>query len=140
MKLTGRMEQWIETRLWNRKVENAPIAIRQIVAELANLFGIDLTPGTKRQMAVEIDRIRSRVYKRHKRWLARRAEWAKNLGVPERLIERWFRAGWIDPGKPAHIKALTGILFERDYYFRFIEKKDADDRIPGNPDISITAI
>ncbi|MBN1931442.1 MAG: hypothetical protein JW786_07525 [Desulfobacterales bacterium] len=140
MKLTGKMEKWIETRLWNRKVDNESITIKQIVSELTHLFGISLTPGTQKQLEVRIEQIRSRIYKRHKRWLHRRAGWAKNLGVPEKMIQRWYRAGWIDPQKPETINVLAGMIFERDYYLRFIESKDSDDIIPENPDISISSV
>jgi hypothetical protein len=33
-----------------------------------------------------------------------------------------------------------GIIFERDYYLAFIERKKIDDRIPEDPDISISSI
>lgn len=140
MKLTGKMEQWIETRLWNQKIDNDSITIKQIISELTNLFGISLTEGSQAQLESEIEKIRSRIYKRHKRWLHRRTEWAKRLGVPERMIQRWFRAGWIDPRNPETINILAGMIFERDYYYRFIESKDADDKIPEDPDISITGV
>ncbi len=140
MKLTGKMEQWIETRLWNQKIDNDSITIKQIISELTNLFGISLTPGTQKQLESKIEQIRSRIYKRHKRWLHRRAEWAKSLGVPEKMIQRWFRAGWIDPQKPDMVNVLSGMIFERDYYYRFIEPADAENKIPENPDISITSV
>jgi len=73
------MEQWIETRLWNQKIDNGSITMKQIISELTNLFGIRLTPGSKTQLKSEIKEIRSRIYKRHKWWLYRRAEWAKRL-------------------------------------------------------------
>jgi hypothetical protein len=140
MNLTGKMEQWIESRLWHLKIDNGTITIRQIVSELTSLFGISLTPGSQKQLEAEIGKIRSRIYKRHKRWLRRRAQWAGTLGVPERMIQRWFRAGWIDPGKPKTIRLLAGIIFERDYYHRFLEPMGADDKIPENPDVSITGM
>ena len=140
MKPTSKMEQWIETRLWNQKIDNDSITIKQIISELTNLYGIRLTPGSRTRLESEIEKIRSRIYKRHKRWLYRRAEWAKRLGMPERMIQRWFRAGWIDPRKPETVKALEGMIFERDYYYRFIEPRDADDKIPEDPGISITGV
>jgi hypothetical protein len=140
MKLTGKMEQWIESRLWHLKIENSTITIRQVISEMTNQFGISLTPGSQKQLKAEIDKIRSRIYKRHKRWLHRRAQCAKTLGVPEKMIQRWFRAGWIDPGKPENISRLAGIIFERDYYHRFLEPKGASDKIPEDPDISITSV
>ena len=33
MDITKKMERWIETRLWNKKVKNESIAIRQIIFE-----------------------------------------------------------------------------------------------------------
>ena len=38
------MERWIETRLWNQKVKNESITIRQIIFELSALFKINVTP------------------------------------------------------------------------------------------------
>jgi len=109
MKLTGKMEQWIESRLWHLKIDNGTITIRQILSELTSLFGISLTPGSQKQLEAEIGKIRSRIYKRHKRWLRRRAQWAGTLGVPKKMIQRWFRAGWIDPGKLETIHRLADI-------------------------------
>jgi hypothetical protein len=34
------------------------------------------------------------------------------LGVPERMIQRWFRAGWIDLSQPKTIHRLAGTIFE----------------------------
>ena len=60
------------------------------------------------------------------------------MGLPEKMIQRWFRAGWIDPQKPETINALEGMIFERDYYYRFIAPRNTDDKIPEDPNISIT--
>jgi DNA-binding transcriptional regulator YiaG len=121
------------------KPSNDSITTSQIVSELNRLFKITLAPRTREQLESKIEQIRSRVYKRHKRWCVRRDEFARNLGVPGKLVERWFRAGWIDHNNPAQIKAFLHTQFERDYYFRFIKPKGEDDQISEDPDISITA-
>ncbi|MBU0994160.1 MAG: hypothetical protein KJ737_16845 [Proteobacteria bacterium] len=56
------------------------------------------------------------------------------------MIQRWFRAGWIDLKNPETLTILSGMIFERDYYHRFIAPKGEDGKIPENPDISITRI
>ena len=140
MKLTARMEKWIETRLWNQKLINEPITISQIISELTNLYGIRLTPGTQKKLEAKIEQIRSRIYKRHKQWVNRRSEWARDLNVPEQLVQRWFRAEWIDIQKKGALSAIKGIIFERDYYFRFIEPMNAEGKIPEDPEISITRV
>ncbi|MFZ5572878.1 MAG: hypothetical protein ACOZF0_20965 [Thermodesulfobacteriota bacterium] len=140
MKITARMEKWIETRLWNQISGNATITVRQIVSELTQLFHLELTAGSQRQVESKIEQIRFRVYKRRERWLHRRAEWARQVGVPERLIQRWFRAGWIDPGKPQAFKVLAGMIFERDYYFRFIEPAAGETAIPEDPAVCISKL
>ncbi len=111
MNLTNR----IETRLWKKRLSNDSITTSQIVSELNRLFRITLAPRTRVQLESKIEQIRSRIYKRHKRWCIRRDEFARNLGVPGKLVERWFRAGWINPYNPAQIKAyysfnLSGII------------------------------
>ncbi len=140
MKITGRMEKWIETRLWNLMTGNASITVKQMVSELTNLFRLELTSGSRQQVETKIEQIRNRVYKRHERWLHRRAEWARQIGVPERMIQRWFRAGWIDPRKPHTFNVLAGMIFERDYYFRFIEPIDGETAIPEDPSVRITKL
>ena len=44
MDVIKKMERWIETRLWNQKMKNESITIRQIIFELSTLFKIDVTP------------------------------------------------------------------------------------------------
>jgi hypothetical protein len=140
MELTLKMEKWIESRLWNQKVKNESVTIRQIISELTNLHGMTLTPGASKQLERKIEQIRSRIYKRYKKWLNLRSEWSTQLGLPEKLIQRWYRRGWIDPRKPDSLPNLMGMIFERDYYLRFIEKKRMGDRIPEDPDVSLSTI
>ena len=134
------MEQWIETRLWNQKVKNEPIIIKQVSSELCSLFGLTMTPKAQRDLEAKIEKIRFRIYKRYGRWISLRSEWATRLGLPEKMIQRWFRAGWIDPQKSETVNILAGMIFERDYYYRFIAPRDADDKIPEDPGISITSV
>ena len=140
MDVTKKMERWIETRLWNQKVKNESITIRQIIFELSALFKIDVTPWTYNKLERKIEQIRSRIYKRYKKWLILRSEWATQLALPEQLIQRWYRRGWIDPQKPDGLSNIMGIVFERDYYLMFIEKKKIDDQIPEDPDVSLSTV
>ena len=140
MKLTAKMERWIETRLWNLRIENQPIHLKRIASELTGEFGINLSSGEQRNLEKAIDQIRYRVYKRHERRRIRKKELARRLGVHERLIERWFRAGWIVPGNEESEKLANGIILERDYYLRFIKPKGNGNEIPENPDVCITVV
>ena len=105
MNLTNR----IETRLWKKRLSNDSITTSQIVSDLNRLFRITLAPRTREQLESKIEQIRSRIYKRHKQWRIRWDEFTRNLGVPGKLVERWFRAGWIDPYNPAQIKAYPPV-------------------------------
>ena len=88
MDITKKMERWIETRIWNQKMKNESITIRQIIFELSALFKIDVTPGTYNKLERKIEQVRSRIYKRYKKWLTVRSEWATQLALPEQLIHR----------------------------------------------------
>ncbi len=140
MKLTQKMERWIESRLWNLKIENQPIHLKRVASELVSEFGITLSSGEEKNLEGAIDQIRYRVYKRYERRQSRKTELARKLGLPEKMIERWFRAGWIVPGNQKSEALAIGIIFERDYYCRFIAPKRVGDRIPEDPDVSITSI
>ena len=140
MNLTKKMERWIETRLWNQKVKNESITIRQIIFELSTLFKIDVTPETYNKLERKIEQIRSRIYKRYKKWLTIRSEWAIQLALPEQLIQRWYRRGWIDPQNQNNLPDLMGIIFERDYYIAFIQNKNIDDQVPDDPDCSLSMV
>jgi hypothetical protein len=109
MDLTKKMERWIETRLWNQKVKNESITIREVIFELSVLFKIDVTPGTYNNLERKIEQTRSRIYKRYKKWLTLRSEWSTQLALPEKLIQRWYRRGWIDPQNQESLPNIMGI-------------------------------
>ena len=140
MNLSPRMEKWIETRLWNLKVKNRPIIIRQISSELIDFFKLRVTYKTREDLMSEIEKIRFRIYKRYKKWCDLRKEWAEQYGLPEQLIQRWYRKGWIDPKKPDTFYDIMNMIVERDYYFRFIEYQNIDKEIPEDPDISLSKL
>ena len=121
-------------------MKNESITIRQIIFELSVLNKIDITPGTYNKLELKIEQIRSRIYKRYKKWLTLRSEWSTQLALPEQLIQRWYRRGWIDPQKPDSLSNIMGIVFERDYYLMFIAKKKIDDQIPEDPDVSLSTV
>ena len=140
MDITKKMERWIETRIWNQKMKNESITIRQIIFELSALFKINVTPGTYNKLERKIGQVRFRIYKRYKKWLTLRSEWATELALPELLIHRWYCRGWIKSLDEDTLSNLKGIIFERDYYLMFIEKKKIDDQIPIDPDIGLSTV
>ena len=140
MNLTPRMEKWIETRLRNLRVKNEPMIIQQVITEFIDFFKLDVTRETKNDLISEIEKIRYRTYKRHKKWLTIRAEWATQLALPEKLIQRWYRNGWIHPQNQDNLSDIMGIIIERDYYLRFIANQNIDDQIPEDPDVSLTNV
>ena len=140
MDITKKMERWIETRIWNQKMKNESITIRQIIFELSALFKINVTPGTYNKLERKIEQVRFRIYKRYKKWLTVRSEWATELALPEQLIQRWYCRGWIKSLNEDTLSDLKGIIFERDYYLMFIEKKKIDDQIPVDPDIGLSTV
>ena len=140
MDITKKMERWIETRIWNQKMKNESITIRQIIFELSALFKINVTSGTYNKLERKIEQVRSRIYKRYKKWLTVRSEWANELSLPEQLIHRWYCRGWIKSLNEDTLSDLKGIIFERDYYLMFIEKKKIDDQIPIDPDIGLSTV
>jgi hypothetical protein len=140
MNLSPKMEKWIKNRLWNLRVKSEPMAVQQISSELIDFFGLKLTAKTEKDLISEIEKIRYRTYKRYEKWKALRKEWATQLALPEQLIQRWYRKGWIDPQKKDNLSDLMGIIFERDYYLAFIAKKNIDDQIPEDPDVSLSDV
>jgi hypothetical protein len=111
----GRVQKWIETRLWNLKQEGKSKSGRGIIQELSGYFSIDLTPYQVGNLLNVIHKLRERVNKRFKRHVKIRSILAKTWGVDPRLVVRWEHNGMIDLGNHHAIKRLTLLFLERDY-------------------------
>ena len=82
MKLTQKMEQWIESRLWKKKLNNDYITIGRIVSELKRLLRITLTFQRREELEYKIKQIRSRIFKRHQRLCHCRDDDSETYEVP----------------------------------------------------------
>jgi hypothetical protein len=127
-----RVEQWIETRLWNLKNEGKSKSGRDIIRELSGFFLINLTSYKTRNLLSVIETLRERVNKRFKRHVRIRNDLAKNLDVDPRLIQRWEHCGLIDLGNHHAVKRLTVLFVEREYT-RIIKPEE----IPMDPQIKL---
>jgi hypothetical protein len=127
-----RVEQWIETRLWNLKNEGKSKSGRDIIRELSGFFPINLTSYKTRNLLSVIEKLRERVNKRFKRHVRIRSDLAKNWDVDPRLIQRWEHCGLIDLGNHHAVKRLTVLFVEREYT-RIIKPEE----IPMDPQIKL---
>jgi hypothetical protein len=109
-----RLEKWADTRLWNSKFSNEKLTTRALIQSATGFFKINLNPNQSNALAHRIEQIRDRVDKRYKRYVRIRARLAGEWMVPPSLIDRWYRAGWIEMA-PQALRRLTNLFIERDY-------------------------
>lgn len=129
--LTRRMKQWIEGRVVNARRERTRISTKGLINEMEEVFHIG-TPNKKleRKLKSEIERAKSRVDRRHERWVQMKTKTAEDLIVPAKIIERWRKTGFVKPCTPQGMEIFTTGIMEFAYCQLF---KLTDNDIPDDP-------
>lgn len=104
----AKIEKYLSSRLWNARLDGRSISLTQLMEEVERFHDIDLdNTATNYRVRRLIARIRRRIARRYCEWKARRRQWAAILGVPEELIETWYKEGLIrNKGEVDRLKAI----------------------------------
>ncbi len=135
MKKQTTLEKWIETRLFNLKVQQTRIDIDDMIAEVSGIFKVEMTEIKARNLKKKIQFINNRVAKKYQRYRERIKELSQALNVPENFIRRWYTGG-MDLKKSKHMKLMLLIIRERDFYYSM--KNDIDFSDLPEEDMKIT--
>lgn len=115
--LTQKMKKWIEARVTNAREVETRISTKGLISEIEGMFHIG-TPNKKfeRELEAEIERARYRIRKRRKQWKDLRSKMAKDLRVPEKMVERWKLKGFITSCTAPAMDGCVNIVREHAFY------------------------
>ena len=103
-----KIEKYLSARLWNARLDGKSVRLTQLMEEVGRYHDIDLdNTTTNYHVRRLIARIRRRIARRYSEWKARRRQWAAILGVPEELVETWYKEGLVrNKGEVDRLKVI----------------------------------
>lgn len=124
-----RAETWLEERLWAYKKQGRTVSTEMLLTQFADYAGTRFKKRTKERLEKIAARVRNRIIKRNSAWLKKRPKYAEELGVSEKLIQRWFVLGWISMENEWQMSMENLLKLMRERYFVLSRPNFPDEMI-----------
>lgn len=127
MKKKMQYESWVETRLWNAKVNNVKISTEKLLEELKYNFNFNRNHPAKKNLRKKILRIRNRVNRKYARHREKAEKLSRQIGVPAELVNRWADGKLINLSNKYECSRISQMIIERDYFMLVKPEKVPQD-------------